>query len=119
MGYPHFANSLHETSFLKLLKEDATHPGDRERIALFYIMSGHSDLYRKRSFVYNFKEHSIINCFENGGVDFSSGIKSLIRLGFNLYNGYMDDSTSPATLFYNLDDENRELALNAISIRFI
>jgi hypothetical protein len=114
-----FSTSIHKTQFQNLLKEDNTYPSDTERIALFYIISGNNDLYRKRSYIYDFRNHGIKKCLQNDGVDFSSGMKSLIRLGFNLYNGYEDNSTSPASLFYSLDEDNRIIALNAISIRFI
>jgi len=56
-----------------------------ERIALFYRVAGNGDLYGKRSFIYDSKEHSIkSDCLRDETVDFSSGMKSLIRLGFNL-----------------------------------
>ena len=119
MGQLKFLLPLHKIQFQKLLTEDNTFPEDTERIALFYIISGNSDLYRKRSYIYDFKNHGIKECLQNADVDFSSGMRSLIRLGYNLYNGYTDNSTSPAALFYNLDDNNQKLALNAISIRFI
>lgn len=83
-----FSIPLHKRQFQNLLAEDDTFPGDTERIALFYIISGNSDLYRKRSYIYDFKKHSIKKCLQNEEVDFSSSMKSLIRLGFNLYNGY-------------------------------
>ena len=114
-----FSLPLHKTHFQKLLEEDNTYPSDAERIALFYIISGNSDLYGKRSYIYDFKKRGIKKCLQNEDVDFSSSMKSLIRLGFNLYNGYTDNFTSPAKLFYSLDEDNQRLALNAISIRFI
>ncbi|MGB8455106.1 MAG: DUF6075 family protein [Anaerocolumna sp.] len=119
MGQLTFSTSIHKIQFHKLLEEDNTYPSDTERFALFYIIAGNSDLYRKRSYIYDFKTHGIKQCLQNEGVDFSSGMKSLIRLGFNLYNGYEDNSSSPASLFYNLDEDNRIIAMNAISIRFI
>jgi hypothetical protein len=102
----------------QLLKEDGTHPDDRERMALFFVISGNRDLYQKRSFIYNFKKHHILDCLSSQEVDFSSGSKALIRLGFNLYNGYKDEYSSPFSLMYHLDGENRRLALDAIAIRF-
>lgn len=119
MGHLTFSIPLHKVQFQKLLEEDKTYPDDTERVALFYIISGNSDLYKKRSFIYDFKNHGIKQCLQTKEVDFSSGMKSLIRLGFNLYNGYTDDSTTPSSLFYNLDEDNRRLAWNAIAIRYI
>lgn len=120
MREPVFLTQLHKQRFQELLSEDNTYLGDVERIALFYIVAGNGDLYGKRSFIYDSKEHSIKrNCLRDETVDFSSGMKSLIRLGFNLYNDYTDDYISPVRLFYNLDQRNGRLALNAIDIRFI
>ena len=119
MEVPEFLEASHEEHFYDLLIEDGSHPGDVERMALFYLIAGNRDLYQKRTSIYDFKEHSIRKCLEKEEVDFSSGMKSLIRLGFNLYNGYMDKQTSPVSLFYNLDEDNKELAMNAIKIRFL
>jgi len=100
-----------------LLKKDQTHVADKERTSLFLIISGNDDLYRKAEHIYDFKNHWIKDeCLTSSKVDFSSGSKALIRLGFNLYNGY-----SPADIrdiFSVLDQENIELALEAIEYRF-
>lgn len=108
----------HKVRFGEFLKKDNTAPQDVERIALFYLMAGNDDLYAKASHIYDFEEHGIRNCLANGRIDFSSGARSLIRLGFNLYNGYEDDKTTPLYLLCNLDCHNQHLALNAMAIRF-
>jgi len=51
-------------------------------------------------------------------VDFSSGMYALLRLGFNLYNGYKDSDTTPLGIFWNLDSDNRILAYHALRLRF-
>jgi len=89
-----------------------------ERICLFYIIAGVDDLYFKRSSIYDFKKHAIKSCLEEGTVDFSSGARALVRLGFNLYNGYCANSMSPLELFWHLDSKNRLIAQNAIRLRF-
>ncbi|MGF7146334.1 hypothetical protein HNQ56_004801 [Anaerotaenia torta] len=118
MGTRTLILSSHKEWYDQLLKEDNTHPDDRERMALFFIISGNRDLYQNRSFIYNFKNHHILNGLSNREVDFSSGCRALIRLGFNLYNGYSDEDSSPFSLMCHLDERNRKLALDAISIRF-
>ena len=118
MGSHTFILPSHKEWYSQLLKEDGTHPDDYERKALFFVISGNRDLYRKRSSIYNFKKHHILDCLSNREVDFSSGCKALIRLDFNLYNGYTDDDSSPFSLMCHLDGENRRLALDAIAIRF-
>lgn len=113
-----FLNSKHMENYLDLVMEDQMCTGDVERASLFYIISGNDDLYRKQRFIYDTKNHSIKRCLDNTDVDFSSSIKALIRLGFNLYNGWSDEYTTPVDLLGCLDDNNRKLARNAIQIRF-
>ncbi len=109
----------HALNFRELVKEDKTHPKDNERHALFYIIAGNDDLYRKRNSIYDFKDNSINpECLTDEKVDFSTSSKALIRLGFNLYNNYKDDYISPMNIFYSLDEDNYNLAVNAIDVRF-
>ncbi len=49
MGSPTFILPSHKEWYSQLLKEDGTHPDDNERKALFFVISGNRDLYRKRS----------------------------------------------------------------------
>ncbi|MGV8147045.1 MAG: DUF6075 family protein [Alkaliphilus sp.] len=114
-----FLNDIHMNRYEEMIQEDNTYPKDIERQALFYILSGNSDLYTKKNHIYDFEDHSIkLDCLNNETVDFSSSSKALIRLGFNLYNGYTDNHTSPCNLFYSLDEDNYNLAINGTDIRF-
>ena len=113
-----FLSSKHMKNYLDLVMEDQMCTWDVERASLFYIISGNNDLYRKRRFIYDPKDHNIKRCLDNTDVDFSSSIKALVRLGFNLYNGWSDEYTTPVDLLGCLDDNNRKLARNAIQIRF-
>lgn len=113
----HFISSAHKERFINMMIEDDMSPHDSERASLFYIITGNDDLYRKRRFIYNPCEHNIRACLD-ADVDFSSGMRSLIRLGFNLYNGWSDRYTTPMSLLGSLDSRNLLLAGNAIMIRF-
>lgn len=114
----YFLNPKHKKRFIDMVIEDEMSLTDLERTSLFYILSGNEDLYKKRRSIYNYYEHSIYNCFDENTVDFSSGICSLIKLGFNLYNGWCDKYTTPLSLLGGLDKNNLRLASNAIMIRF-
>lgn len=113
-----FISDTHKERFTTMIIEDDMSPGDVERASLFYIISGNEDLYRKRRYIYDTYEHCIRTCLDNTEVDFSSGMKSLIRLGFNLYNGWSDRYTTPMSLLGSLDNCNLRLAGNAIMTRF-
>lgn len=114
----HFFDPGHKERFFRMVAEDGMSPHDSERTSLFYLIAGNDDLYRKRKFIYDPEGHCICACLDNPGVDFSSGARALIRLGFNLYNGYKDNYTAPLDLFWNLDSGNRLLAYHAIWLRF-
>jgi hypothetical protein len=114
----HFISSSHKERFISMMIEDNMSPSDSERASLFYIITGNDDLYRKRRFIYDPSEHCIRDCLDDANVDFSSGMRSLIRLGFNLYNGWSDRYTTPMSLLGSLDSRNLVLAGNAIMIRF-
>lgn len=114
----YFTDQKHMERFADLVEADGTGANDLERISLFYILSGNHDLYHRCSTIYDFKSHSIIPCILDGKEDFSSGILSLLKLGFNLYNGYRTDYMTPMDLFFHLDHRNSILAENAIHLRF-
>jgi hypothetical protein len=114
----HFVSSVHRKRFASMVIEDDMSSCDLERASLFYIITGNDDLYVKRRFIYDLSEHCICDCLNDADTDFSSGMCSLIRLGFNLYNGWSDSYTTPLSLLANLDSFNFLLAANAIMIRF-
>ncbi len=114
-----FLNNTHEIKYLKLIQEASIHELDTERKALFYIISGDEDLFRKRNYIYDFYDSCIKpDCLNSYEIDFCSSSKSLIRLGFNLYNGYTDDFTTPLWILSGLDSKNFAIAAYAIQMRF-
>ena len=105
-----------EDRFKDLIERDNTCESDMERKALFYIIAGNNDLYQKIDYIYDFEDSSIRSeCFENEDVDFCSSSIKLLKLGFNLYNGYAADVLD---VFSILDKANFNLALEAIRLRF-
>lgn len=113
-----FLNTEHETKLMELIQRDGTHPKDKERISLFYILSGNADLFAKSDSIYDFRNHQIEpDCLLDDRVDFCSSSRALIRLGYNLYNGYQDDMTTPIDLLSGLDADNYLLATESLDIR--
>lgn len=99
----------------QLLERSDAYTGDLERKALFHILVGNDDLYEKVNSIYDFEENSIkVDCLD-GDVDFASSSRKLIKLGYNLFNGF---EVSVVEVFDGLDEENKRLALEAIRIRF-
>ncbi len=100
----------------KLIEKDGTGKGDNEREALFYILAGNTDLYSKAEYIYNFKERIITpECLEGETIDLCSSSRKLVKLAYNLFNSFPADVIDT---FYVLDEDNFNLALNAIKLRF-
>ena len=113
-----FLNMEHENKLKKLIQKDETHPKDKERISFFYILSGNADLFAKSDLIYDFENHQIEpECLLDGSVDFCSSSRALIRLAYNLYNGFQDDKTTQLDVLSGLDEENYLLARESLDIR--
>lgn len=105
--------------YQEILEKAKVPEGDLERKSLFYILANNNDLYYKINAIYDFEDRSIRpECLEEGTVDFCSSSRSLVKLAFNLFNGYQTENDDPLNILYNLDEENFEIALKAIRIRF-
>ncbi|OFV71541.1 DUF6075 family protein [Acetobacterium wieringae] len=104
------------SNFEILIKRDQTHPEDIERIALFIIIAGNEDLFVKARNIYDFEDHSIIpEVLDSENVDFCGSSRALVKLGYNLFNGFPADIMET---FRRLDDDNFALAMSAIKKRF-
>ena len=106
----------HAVRYQELLLRDGTDPKDVERQALFFIFSGMEDLYNKVNGLYDFEDNSIRPEALEGCVDLTSGTRALVELAFNLYNGF--PSRTIRDLLAPLSEDNRRLAVDAITLRF-
>lgn len=106
--------NIQEERFEELCRLDGTNDRDLERMSLFYIISGNDDLWNKRVAIYDTGERSIHLDFDELA-DFSSSSRKLIELAFSLYNGYQANILNT---FSGLDDENFDLAIAALRMRF-
>lgn len=114
-----FQNREHESNLFRLLIKDRSHPRDIERRALFYILAGNVDLYSKADCIYDFDDHLIkLECLTDGSVDLCSSSRALVKLAYNLYNGYEEHDFSPMDIFSNLDSDNYHLAMKSLNVRF-
>ena len=107
---------MHSENFNELIKRDKTSATDVERLAMFKVFSN-DDLFQNVHALYDFKEHSIKpESLENGEVDLSSSSLRLVKLAYNLFNGYQ--AADVLDTFAGLDEYNFELCIEAIRIRF-
>ncbi|MCH1627239.1 DUF6075 family protein [Ferdinandcohnia quinoae] len=111
-----FIGQEHKNKLDLFLHQDGTYEKDIERKALFYIFAGNNELADKIHHFYDFEERMIrIEGFNETSL--SSSSKSLVKLGFNLYNNYPCGTV--VELLGNLDEQNQILALSAIKLRFV
>ena len=107
---------MHTENFDELIKRDKTAATDVERLAMFKLFSN-DDLFQKAHALYDFKAHSIKpESLENGEVDLSNSSLKLVKLAYNLFNGYYPADVLET--FAGLDEYNFELCIQAIRIRF-
>lgn len=105
----------HQERYEEFMRRDGTHPKDRERQALFFVFAGVEDLGDRINHFYEFEGRMIRpEGFEE--VDLTSSSRAMVELAFNLYNNYPCGTV--VNLFANLDERNRQLAVEAIKIRF-
>lgn len=111
-------DQAYKKKFAKLLQRDNTNFADKERRALFYIIAGNDELFKLVNHLYDFEEHCIkSDVLESKEILFTSATRELVRLGFNLYNDYNPADVSGCLSV--LDEENLNLAIEAIRIRFL
>ncbi|MCT4686583.1 DUF6075 family protein [Vallitalea sp.] len=113
-----FLNEEHITKYNILIQKGGTNKNDSERNALFFILSGNIDLYQKADYIYDFVERCIEpECLNNTNIDFCTSSIALIKLAYNLYNGYKTEETILCILKC-LDKDNLNLCINGLKVRF-
>lgn len=113
-----FINNTHKEKFLYLNRISNIHENDIERISLFYIISGNEKLHEKRDLIYDFDENTIkTECLYSDNTELTPSLKTLIRMGFNLYNGYVDEKMNLLWMLALLDSHNFTLLMHAIFLR--
>ena len=112
-----FKSSEHEETYKKFCQN--CFPDDRERKAMFYILSGCRKFIDNIHKIYDFKRGKL--AFLPGelpeGLMFSSSEKALFKLACNLYNSSYE-SMSVNDTFRNLDPDNYKLVIESLRIRF-
>jgi hypothetical protein len=115
----YFIDKNHVTNYQKLLFQDHTHPKNIHRKSLFYIISGNEDLYLRRYSIYDFGIHEILPInLVNELMSLGDGSRMLLRLAYNLYNGFDDGNLTPRDIFYVMNKRDFIVAKGGIDMRF-
>lgn len=97
-----------------LLDLDDTHVNDKNRKAMFYLLSCNNDIYKLIDYIYDFSTNDIIPEVLSR-VDLISSYKSLIKLAFNLFD---ETPVDVSEVFCNLDNKNFEFAIKALELKY-
>jgi len=103
--------------YVQLLIKSDIERSDSERKAFLYILSSSESLYNKLNLVYNLSKNQVIFFNQKLKGEFTVSERLLLRLAYNLFNGYADEYTTPRETFH-FDDDIRFIAFNAILTRF-
>lgn len=97
-----------------LLKLDSTHINDRNRKAMFYLLSCNDDIYRLIDYIYDFNTKDLIeDVLEKDNV--SSSYRAIIKLAFNLFN---ERPVDVSDVFCDLDSKNFDFVVKALEIKY-
>jgi hypothetical protein len=107
-----FINEEHRSKYEKLT--NSTDETWNELIPLLYIVSGNKSLYKRVGEIYDFEENKPKPI---RGSMWSSSEKAMVKLALQLYN-YSNNKQNVIDTFSRLDQNNFQLAVNAIKIRF-
>lgn len=109
-----FQNENHKQKFIELLKKGDIYYRDSERMPLMFLLSL-DVLENKADKVYDFENRMIIT----EGLDdlYSTSSRMLVRLGFNLFNGYKSEF-GIRDILACLGENNYESAMIAIDMLF-
>lgn len=111
-----FLSKEHESNFKKLVAKAKLQPGDIQRKAMLFIISGSEELFINVDKIYSFKEKLIYpNCVNE--VPFSSSGNVLLDAAF----GFFNESYSKLTIqkaFGSLNKNEQKLLINGIKLRF-
>lgn len=111
-----FLNQDHEIRYKSLIRKDMTSDYDFEKIAMFYILSGNTDIWNKGiEKFYDFTEHGITPD-KLKKIDLCTSSKALINLAYQPYVG--NNKYTINDIFKSLNADNAQLAFNAIEIRY-
>lgn len=113
-----FEKEEHECRFYTIIDKDSTSEFDSERISMFYIISGNTELYSHLHEIYDCRTHRLKQNPLHKLEYMCSSSQKLLMLALHLYNSRNCKNITPFEILNNLDRYNLDLALNALHLRF-
>lgn len=113
-----FEKEEHECRFYTIMDKDSTSELDKERISMFYIISGNTELYSHLHEIYDCRTHCLKRNTLHKLEYICSSSQKLLMLALHLYNNRNCKNITLFEILNNLDRYNLDLALNALHLRF-
>lgn len=114
-----FKNKLHSQRYLELLKRWQTDTVSPELMALFFLIAGSDSLYQQADAIIDFDNQRLKITLSNEIFSATDSGANLLTLTLTLFDNTVDHGKDdPVTLLGNLSEEDYELAVNALHVRF-
>ncbi|MFY1069055.1 DUF6075 family protein [Enterococcus sp. AD013-P3] len=114
-----FKNKLHSQRYLELLKRWQTDTVSPELMALFFLIAGSDPLYQQADAIIDFDNQRLKITLSNEIFSATDSGANLLTLTLTLFDNTVDHGKDdPVTLLGNLSEEDYELAVNALHVRF-
>lgn len=114
-----FKNKLHSQRYLELLKRWQTDTVSPELMALFFLIAGSDSLYQQADAIIDFDNQRLKITLSNEIFSATDSGADLLTLALTLFDNTVDHGKDdPVTLLGNLSEEDYELAVNALHVRF-
>ncbi|KAF1293577.1 DUF6075 family protein [Candidatus Enterococcus leclercqii] len=114
-----FKNKLHSQRYLELLKRWQTDTVSPELMALFFLIAGSDSLYQQADAIIDFDNQRLKITLSNEIFSATDSGADLLTLTLTLFDNTVDHGKDdPVTLLGNLSEEDYELAVNALHVRF-
>lgn len=114
-----FKNKLHSQRYLELLKRWQTDTVSPELMALFFLIAGSGSLYQQADAIIDFDNQRLKITLSNEIFSATDSGADLLTLTLTLFDNTVDHGKDdPVTLLGNLSEEDYELAVNALHVRF-
>lgn len=114
-----FKNKLHSQRYLELLKRWQTDTVSPELMALFFLIAGSDPLYQQSDAIIDFDNQRLKITLSNEIFSATDSGADLLTLTLTLFDDTVDHGKDdPVTLLGNLSEEDYELAVNTLHVRF-
>lgn len=114
-----FRDKTHNQRYLEILKRWQAKTVPPELMAFFFLIAGSEELYAQVDAIIDFERQQVKSLAPNEPKLLTGNAVSLLTLALTLFDHTVDHGQAdPVTILSNLSNDEYELAVNAIHVRF-